>query len=232
MQKSDAYDFLIRAAIPPVLDERNIPDALKKEKKLREVGEGSDEKTGDKAEKAKKYIRNEWIWRSVHRAHRDVVVRSQNVEKYSCFKTDRNKPNQIEVELYEKITECLDNDDSSELDPRNLICLLKGKFNKAPYGRLQKLVNMTFKYLLILNTFGAVQVDTSAGREIIRIGIPDEENLDCPLDSAIISTLDGSFQDVSWTSLDDFGKYESIQDAIGRKSGSDSRIMYDFKNWQ
>ncbi|WP_314921784.1 hypothetical protein, partial [Slackia exigua] len=156
--------------------------------------------------------------------HRDVVVGRQYVEEYSGYNSNEG-PNAIAVLLYREIIQRLENEETGDLTSKCLRCFLNKKYNgkasegNVPYGQLQKLVNMTLKYLLILNTF-----------EVIKINLPDEEHLDCPLDSVILESLESS-GDLRWTRLSKT-QYDEIQKAIDAKRGSDSRIMYDFKNWQ
>ncbi|WP_314921937.1 hypothetical protein, partial [Slackia exigua] len=66
MQKSDMYDFLVRAAIPPVTEEKNTPEELWEKKA--ELKKGSKEENRERTKEAEEFNRNEWIWRSVYRA--------------------------------------------------------------------------------------------------------------------------------------------------------------------
>lgn len=224
MQKSDMYDFLVRAAIPPVAEEKNTPEELWEKKA--ELEKGRKEENRERTKEEEEFNRNEWIWRSVYRAHRDVVVGRQYVEEYSGYNSNEG-PNAIADSLYKEIIRCLGSEETGGLTSESLLCFLNKEYNEeapedkenVPYGQLQKLVNMTLKYLLILNTF-----------EVIKINLPDEERLDCPLDSVILESLESS-GDLRWTRLSKTQYYE-IQKAIDAKRGSDSRIMYDFKNWQ
>lgn len=95
-------------------------------------------------------------------------------------------------------------------------------------GCIQKLVNMSLKYLLILQFNG--EIDRCV----------DPVDCDCPIDSVILSKLNKERGEIGgvktslirWTRLDDRNLYDAIERAIEEVQGSSERIMYDFVNWQ
>ena len=82
------------------------------------------------------------------------------------------------------------------------------------FGAIQKLVNMTLKYLLILQSFGCLP-------ELVK-----EENCDCPLDSGILKSLQ---EEAKWTAVTK-EEYTRIQGEIDERV-SGLRLSYDFANW-
>lgn len=99
--------------------------------------------------------------------------------------------------------------------------------NKVEFGAIQKLVNMTLKYLLLLNQFDD---------EFEKQGfIVDINNCDCPLDSIILSALEkdevAKASGVKWTTITP-NEYNDIQAEISKllinKYNTSGNIRYDF----
>lgn len=197
MQKEDAYSFLIRTAIPKT----NIKPADDDEDNL--------------------------VWDAIWRAHRDVFAGHWHVGSYLDHGKDAEgdpttEPNEIPQYLYRIVT---DEERHVPLTSRDLIQDLQGSFTDVNMGPIQKLVNMTLKYLIILQAFGAQDEVLS------KIPMINEHDCDCPIDSTIL----GSFPEgkgVAWTKLSDPVLYAKLQDAIAERVGPESPLIFDFRNWQ
>lgn len=88
----------------------------------------------------------------------------------------------------------------------------------ANIGSIQKLVNMTLKYLYVLQVYG------------YDFGI-DPSGCDCPLDSIILDDLDKKTEKhhTKWTKIVSFEDYESIQRDIAKQpEAKGSNLFYDF----
>ena len=179
--------FLIRAAIPEVNDKSKLP-------------EKGNLKTEDKL-----------IWEAIYRAHRDVLTGRGNVTEYSSKKESPDSLNQICLALYNCV-KC-----GEELSSSKLVSLLRKTFTDVPMGQIQKLVNMTLKYLLILSRFHLISL------------VIDESKCDCPLDSVILERLK---EKTKWTRLEDEEEYNRLQEKAKRNSSDKVALEYDFINWQ
>lgn len=179
--------FLIRAAIPEVKDKSKLP-------------EKGNLKTEDKL-----------IWEAIYRAHRDVLTGRGNVTEYSSKKKSPDSLNQICLALYNHV-KC-----GEELSSSKLVSLLRKTFTDVPMGQIQKLVNMTLKYLLILSRFHLISL------------VIDESKCDCPLDSVILERLK---EKTKWTRLEDEEEYNRLQEKAKRNSSDKVALEYDFINWQ
>lgn len=198
MKKEDTYAFLIRVAIPEVKERRKLPA---------------------------KALNPNLIWDAIYRAHRDVLSGRQFVSDYSnergYYRGKRGEGvNLLAEALYEMITGL----ESGELlSSAEAIDILAGQFPRVKLGAIQKLVNMSLKYLVILQTFGMIE------------GYVDEAKCDCPIDSIILKKLAKNhpeFSGIKWTSIEERAVYDKIQQAIEHEPGIRTRLMYDFKNWQ
>ena len=190
--------FLIRCAIPRVLEKGKIP---------------SGNEPGDV------------IWDAVYRAHRDVLAGRGHVGDYSKHlvpsASGKRAVNGLAASLYEIIR---NTEPGALIEPRKTINTLHGEYRDVCYGVTQKLINMALKYIFILQLHGCLD------RTFV-----DARQLDCPLDSVILNRVSketGKFKDVKWTSLNDFGTYLAIQEEISLLSQPESRLAYDFHNWQ
>ena len=198
MRKEDTYPFLLRVAIPEVRERRKLPTRAS-EPNL--------------------------IWDAIYRAHRDVLTGRQYVAEYSKERGPYGgQPgkgvNRVAEDLYNMVIEL----NSGELiTSAGAIAQLSKRFPNVKLGAIQKLVNMSLKYLVILQTFGLI------GAYV------DEAKCDCPIDSVILAKLAKShpeFAGIKWTSIEAPEVYERIQQAIDHEPGIRTRLMYDFKNWQ
>ncbi len=200
MEIKDTFDFLLRAAIPEITENNKLPEELRLENGKKKVED---------------YASKKMVWECIYRAHRDVLTGRKNVSDYAAG----GVLNPIALELYGMI---INKAEDEELSSSALINdLLK---EKRRIGPVQKLVNMTLKYMFLLQLFGKLK------RYNIR-----EEKCDCPLDSIILGSL--GMGNVKWTmdfKIDDdkYETYDNIQDKIAKRQGNESKLLYDFKNWK
>ena len=191
MNKSDAYTFLLRCVIPEVTNKKQIPNGLKK---------------------------SNLIWDCVFRAHRDVLTGRFHLKNYVNLSSD-GRINNVDFRLYSLIKEYDDKNSQEFINQRELIRTLWDENREVGLGAIQKLVNMTFKYMVILKIYKICEFDYI-----------DENNCDCPLDSIILKTLP-EYKTETWTSLgadeSDWEKYEKIQECISKIYKN--RLIYDFK---
>ena len=191
MQLQSILKFLICSTIPTVKDEKKRP-------------EGVDE--------------NDWIWKCIYRAHRDVLTGRRNVKHYSDQKDDDNSEkeyNSIAYDLYMYIVSNRSTKNEEKITSRRCIYYLIKKYGEELTGAIQKLVNMSLKYLYLLHCFNVIDasyVDFSA--------------CDCPLDSIMLKTIDGH-HDAKWTKIASYDEYNKIQDAINLEN----KLQYDFDHY-
>ncbi len=200
MTKEDTFNFLLRAAIPEIEDFNKLPEDLQWEPRERR-----------RKEQEPGYFSKKLIWECVYRAHRDVLTGRKFVKNYAKSAAQK---------LYSEI---INPQNTKELSSEELIDYIVS----AGYGigPTQKLVNMTLKYMFLLQLFGKLK-----GYSI------KEEDCDCPLDSIILESL--GMGDAKWTK--DFeasdGKtkksYKEIQEKIKELQGSKSKLSYDFEHWK
>ena len=150
--------------------------------------------------------------------------RRKNVEEKYSSKKNEDGINVIALYLYSEITNY--SDDSDKMSSEYLIIRLMNEYEDCGIGVIQKLVNMTLKYMFILQVF-----DKLDGYTI------EESSCDCPLDSRIMDSLGKS--DLKWTK--DFNasnrkeskkNYDNIQGEIAKRQKGQSKLAYDFANWQ
>lgn len=159
------------------------------------------------------------VWDAVWRAHRDVLVARFNLKQYAALSKGRINP--IVIDLYDHLRVAKS---SNEISSGSLIDHLSSKFaGKVEYAAILKLVNMTLKYIYILQFF---RVD-----DAVLCALPSIElsNCDCPLDSIILSCLPNCNK-TKWTKLNEDG-YREIQQAIGGITGQDAKLIFDLENW-
>lgn len=162
----------------------------------------------------------------VSRAHKDVMIgaRYKTTESSTCY-CDYNR-------YYQDLVSSLILAEQSQVSGRGIIEKICNKRKKAfavNIGLIQKLVNMTVKYLYVINASGLGDIEI----EIVK------SDCDCPLDSKIIGQLsaDTGNKYKGWIKLDNLDEYRSIQDDIqsvilkNAKYAGESRLEYDFVNW-
>ena len=234
MKVEDSFPFLLRVATPEVTDQDCIPN----DEALAEYFPKLPQKSRRKVKRS-----SNLVWDAIWRAHRDVLTgfRFKDGEFYIARKR-AGKPNDVAINgialmLFELIVSA-----KQPLSSRYLIDNLYEQFNEpeglrddnvanlsaTTFGAIQKLVNMTLKYLLILKAFGRL-----SGGWLDDVQI-DETACDCPVDSVILERLAEShrgLKGIKWTRITEM-QYEDVQKAIDGEMDSHSRIMYDFKYWQ
>lgn len=203
MKKEDTFDFLLRAAIPEVTEKKKLPEELRNNK--------------DKEDYSEKKL----VWECISKAHRDVLSGRKYVANYSSMKDgDINK---AALKLYKIIT----GEQKIKLSSNYLINQMMSEEGYR-IGTVQKLVNMTLKYMFLLQLYEKLE-----GYDIA------EDTIDCPLDSIILRKLKRG--NIKWTKdfqndekLDGRDMYDKIQGeiAVEQNKKSKSKISYDFENWQ
>ena len=178
---------------------------------------------------------------AIWRAHRDVLtgrrlggsVFEDYVERTKGGFDNDNSPLK---KLYDCITDCKSRNCS--LTSKCLFEILAADFSQSDYGALQKLVNMTLKYFILLKEFENADVP-----EV------NYQACHCPLDSNIIKSVSKTYQNykgIRWTlDLDQKNPnnknecyYESIQNDISTllKDETDTapfgNLTYDFLHWK
>ena len=161
------------------------------------------------------------LWDAVRKANRDVMTaaRTGNIEKYA----EANKDKQYETvqSLYDIIRM-----EKEPLCSADLIKKLGEENKEIEFGAVQKLVNMTLKYLIIINAFENEKFNVC------------EEKCDCPIDSTILKKMKKSNkkEHKCWTKID-AEEYDSIQTEISEclkkkyPTKACGKIWFDFIKW-
>lgn len=160
----------------------------------------------------KKGYENGRLYDCIWRAHRDVMV---GVRRKDTFKEYKKMHSTIIDELYSLIL------NSNDAVYSELLLTALSKYD-IEFGALQKLVNMTLKYIVILKAYNEL--------ENISVCI---ENCDCPIDSKILGCKQVNCSHLKWTSSG-FTKndYDLVQQIISTdKFGKDGGLRFDFENW-
>ena len=147
----------------------------------------------------------------INKANRDALI--------GAGKWDKNYASDKHSSYYvETLKDLIDND--VELSSMVLINdLLSNNKYDANLGAIQKLVNMTLKYLYALQYYGYY-----AGFTI------DPAKCDCPLDSRILEKINRT--DIKWTKLTSLAIYNEVQETIDEyEDAKESRLFFDFYNW-
>lgn len=164
------------------------------------------------------------LWDAIRKAHRDVMTgaRTGNISKYA----EKNKDGKDETleYLYQEILNA-----KEPLSSSFLIQKLQKNDGTLEFSAIQKLVNMTLKYLIILNECEG----TASVFDIC------EEKCDCPIDSIILERLNkiNGNKHECWTKIEE-PKYIKVQDEIRaylrEEYPQDTRgnIWFDFLMWK
>ncbi|MBQ9530598.1 MAG: hypothetical protein IJR70_00855 [Eubacterium sp.] len=158
-----------------------------------------------------KKTKNDRLYDCIWRAHRDVMVarRRQDifVEYYKVHK-----------DIIEKLHTFIRN--TTKALTSNLLFDALSIFD-VEFGAKQKIINMTLKYIVILNTYGELNIPVL------------EEECDCPIDSRILSCKKVNRPYIKWTSPKfDKEVYEEIKEIISKDDiGGESGLKFDFENW-
>ena len=165
------------------------------------------------------------LWDAIWRAHRDVMTgaRTGKLKNYSRQTKDKGLENPAVNALYDIVIQCK----NEALTSEKLIANLKSQLESdTEFGAIQKLVNMSLKYILLLNEF-----DNEFHIDI------DEKGCECPIDSIILSKLKTKNNKThqSWTMMKE-KEYNDIQEEIKNElqkqdSTESSNLYFDFKNW-
>ena len=103
----------------------------------------------------------------------------------------------------------------------SLIEKMQNEFPDVEFGAIQKLVNMTLKYVIILKTF-TNEIDFEV----------DESGCDCPLDSIILGKLPQ--EHTVWTRIDE-QEYEQVQneirESLSKEHCNSGNVIFDFLHW-
>ncbi len=164
------------------------------------------------------------LWGAIRKAHRDVMTgaRTGNISKYA----EKNKDGKDETleYLYQKILNA-----KEPLSSGILIEKLRKNDNEIEFAAIQKLVNMTLKYLIILN-----ECEETAPAFTVC-----EEKCDCPIDSIILEKLNriNGNPHKCWTNMDK-SDYVAVQNEIQAylkneyPRGTHGNIWFDFLMWK
>ena len=164
------------------------------------------------------------LWGAIRKAHRDVMTgaRTGHISKYA----EKNKDGKDETleYLYQEILNA-----KEPLSSGVLIEKLRKNDDEIEFAAIQKLVNMTLKYLIILN-----ECEGTASALTIC-----EERCDCPIDSIILERLKkiNGKRHKCWTKLEE-NEYIDVQNEIRaylkREYPQDTRgnIWFDFLMWK
>lgn len=157
----------------------------------------------------------------VDKAHRDVMVGARyKINQSSIYYCNNNV-------YYRDILRTMILNCKRSLSGRNLIIRMveSNNFN-INIGLIQKLVNMSIKYLYVMDSCDLLD-------------FPDYEfqinttDCDCPLDSIILGKLheETGVKYNAWTKISDYNDYIGIQNDI-EKLGYTFRLNYDLINWR
>lgn len=219
MQKKDAYAFLLRAAIPEVVEPWEIPH----DEDL--VGYFP---TVDSPGNHEKELKSNLIWDAIWSAQNvitrhtrtsllfwDIAHDGKMIEPKSSGETIPG----MARELFALIMES-----DRPLNSQDLIFELYEVFPEPEkpvrymtrFGIIQLLVNWTLKNLLILKAFGCVDL------EHIEI---DEAGCDCPLDFVTCRAMGGEPNGWMYITPEEYGE---TQRALRKSFFLDSGVAYDF----
>lgn len=156
---------------------------------------------------------------AIWRAHRDTLTGRFQLKEYRKYTEEGERKHKVTDALYKKIKECIDSYEALSSEP--LIKYLDDNFKGVEFGAIQKLVNMSLKYLIILKAFGF--------EKTLEI---DEAKCDCPLDSVILGKL--GYTEMRWTKISE-EEYVEVQNKIRKTLSSEEKnmgnIVYDFIHW-
>ena len=163
------------------------------------------------------------LWAAIRKAHRDVMTgaRTGNIKTYA-EKNRGEKENTLE-ELYKIILK-----EKVPLSSELLTTKLQKHDGTLEFAAVQKLVNMTLKYLIILNECE----ETTPAFAIC------EEKCHCPIDSVILKRLEkiNGEQHTCWTKMEK-SEYKVVQKEIQEYLQKEypqstlGNIWFDFLKW-
>lgn len=155
---------------------------------------------------------------AIARAHRDVLTGRFHLSDY-CNSQKNNHPKDF-LERIIKETK-LKNTKSEPIGSMELIDYLYNNFKPIEFGAIQKLVNMTLKYLYLISL-------DSYSTDLSEYFI-DIKKYDCPLDSKILSKLEKKH--TPWTRIEK-DEYIKVQNEIkehlkDKNKYYDSNLLFD-----
>ena len=175
--------------------------------------------------RAEKEYKEKRLWDAIKKAHKDVMTgaRTGNIPTY-CV-ANKNGANHTLKQLYDDIEQFIEK--GKQLCSKDLIESLNKTNPEVEFGAVQKLVNMTLKYIIILNELEegfSIQVN--------------EKMCECPIDSIVLDKLYRYNQKkhLCWTKMKDI-EYKEVQEEIGgclKVKYPDQRlgnIWFDFLEW-
>ena len=163
------------------------------------------------------------IWAAIRKAHRDVMTgaRTGNIKNY--VEENKNGKNKTTEYLYQKIKR------ETPLSSLSLIEKIQELDSTVEFAAIQKLVNMTLKYLIILNEFEKTDLALNIC----------EEKCDCPVDSIILEKLSkiNGIKHECWTKMEET-EYKNVQNEIQEylkneyPNNTYGNIWFDFLMWK
>lgn len=161
---------------------------------------------------------NPRLWDAIWRAHRDVLTGRFHLPQY-VGRAFGEKKHYVTEKLNEIILEKVQKGQAISSLP--LIKELQEAFPNVEFGAIQKLVNMTLKYVIIIKT-----VTNEIEFEV------DEVECDCPLDSIILSKLPKKH--TAWTKLEETEYLEiqtEIRNMLSHEQQAQGNVVFDFLHW-
>lgn len=156
------------------------------------------------------------IWNAIWRAHRDVLTGRFFLPVY-C-----SKSRDVTEKLYTVIS------NASVIKSQYLLNVLTQEFEDVEFSAIQKLVNMTLKYLIIANEYD----------DDFNINI-DEKECHCPVDSIILQKIKEHHKNkpnhTPWTRMQE-DEYQIVQNEIReildhKGYCKEGNIFFDFLFW-
>ena len=165
------------------------------------------------------------LWDAIRKANRDVMTgaRTENIPQY--VDSNKNGNNKTLEKLYKKIK----GEKGSLYSDLLIENLQNDNDENIEFAAIQKLVNMTLKYLIVLNECECI---TPAFNIC-------EEKCDCPVDSIILKKLKkiNKIKHKCWTQIEDH-EYTDIQKEIRAylenkyPQKTCGNIWFDFLMWK
>lgn len=164
------------------------------------------------------------LWDAIRKANRDVMTgaRTGNIPNY--VRINKDGQNKSSEWLYQIIV-----DEKEPLCSKLLMDKLQTKDMQVEFSAIQKLVNMTLKYLIILN-------ECESDKEKFDIC---EDKCECPIDSIILDRLkkiNGNKHEC-WTRIKE-REYNAVQYEIATylkeiyPTKTRGNIWFDFREWK
>lgn len=158
-----------------------------------------------------------FLWNAIWKAHLDTMTGARFHGNTYLANSKKEEP-KIQIQLY-----CIIKNAEENLCSEYLLDKLgeTSLIDPSEYGFAQKIVNMTLKYLIMLNAFGKTSFEI------------DEKQCDCPLDSQILERLHSINEKTykKWTQLEK-EDYTNIQRDIKKCLGEESskgNMYFDYK---